>query len=208
MDDSKNLPFDPEAVAELVQRAKRELRAGAKKMRLGMPKGALAIRGAALIERLRAELGEARRVALFHPIEAQREVDLRALDASIRGAGGVVAYPAFLEDRTMVFRDPGSLEGLVDLGSGFLEPASDAPIVEVLDVVVVPALLVDGNGHRLGYGGGFYDRTLPRFCPPARAMAAVFDFQLAVDLPSTSADVRVDAVVTDRRVLQFEVRGA
>jgi 5-formyltetrahydrofolate cyclo-ligase len=208
MDDSKNLPFDPEAVAELVQRAKRELRAGAKKMRLGMPKGALAIRGAALIERLRAELGEARRVALFHPIEAQREVDLRALDASIRGAGGVVAYPAFLEDRTMVFRDPGSLEGLVDLGSGFLEPASDAPIVEVLDVVVVPALLVDGNGHRLGYGGGFYDRTLPRFCPPARAVAAVFDFQLAVDLPSTSADVRVDAVVTDRRVLQFEVRGA
>jgi 5-formyltetrahydrofolate cyclo-ligase len=196
MDDPKNLPFDPEAVAELVQRAKRELRKGAKKMRLGMPKGALASRGAALME--------ARKVALFHPIEAQREVDLRPLDVALREARAVVAYPAFLEDRTMVFRDPGSLEGLIDQGNGFLEPAPSAPLVEVLDVVVVPALLVDGSGHRLGYGGGFYDRTLPRFCPPARAVAAVFDFQLAVDLPSTGTDVRVDAVVTDRKVLRFD----
>jgi 5-formyltetrahydrofolate cyclo-ligase len=204
MDDPKALPFDPEAVAELVQRAKRELRKSAKKMRLGIPRGALATRGAALVERLREELGDARRVALFHPIEAQREVDLRALDPAIRAAGGLVAYPAFLEDRTMVFRDPGSLEALVDRGSGFLEPPPDAERVEELDVIVVPALLVDANGHRLGYGGGFYDRTLPRFCPPARAVAAVFDFQLAADLPSTTTDVRVNAVVTDRKVLRFD----
>jgi 5-formyltetrahydrofolate cyclo-ligase len=68
-------------------------------------------------------------------------------------------------------------------------------------VVIVPALWIDAGGQRIGYGAGFYDRTLPRFCPPGRSIGVAFDFQLAGDVPVTEGDVAVGLVVTDMRVL-------
>ena len=87
-------------------------------------------------------------------------------------------------------------------GLGFREPSADAPLAEHLDVVIVPALAVDGRGFRLGYGAGFYDRALPRYRPPARAVAVIFDFQLAPELPIGPHDVAVDTIVTDARLLE------
>jgi 5-formyltetrahydrofolate cyclo-ligase len=69
---------------------------------------------------------------------------------------------------------------------------------------VVPALAVDPRGHRVGYGAGFYDRTLPRFVPPAVSIAVAFDFQLAVEVPTTEGDVAVSWIVTDARELRAE----
>jgi 5-formyltetrahydrofolate cyclo-ligase len=65
----------------------------------------------------------------------------------------------------------------------------------------VPALAVSPDGHRLGYGAGFYDATLPDFRPPGTAIAVVFDFQVLVELPVLSHDVACDVIVTDRRSL-------
>ena len=66
----------------------------------------------------------------------------------------------------------------------------------------MPALQVDDRGHRIGYGAGFYDRTLPRFAPPARAVVVAFDFQLIPEVPVTEGDVALDIVVTDERVIE------
>ena len=52
------------------------------------------------------------------------------------------------------------------------------------DVVVVPALAVAADGHRVGYGIGFYDATLPDVCPPAAAVMVAFGFQLLAEVPS------------------------
>jgi 5-formyltetrahydrofolate cyclo-ligase len=68
--------------------------------------------------------------------------------------------------------------------------------------LIVPALAVASDGHRLGYGSGFYDATLPDFCPPGRALVVAFDFQLLGELPVTSGDVASQCIVTDRRVLE------
>jgi 5-formyltetrahydrofolate cyclo-ligase len=65
----------------------------------------------------------------------------------------------------------------------------------------VPALAIDPSGHRIGYGAGYYDRTLPRFAPPAIAIAVAFDFQLVSEVPATPSDVRVGWLATDARVL-------
>ena len=70
----------------------------------------------------------------------------------------------------------------------------------VIDVIVVPALQVDPRGHRIGYGAGYYDSALPRFAPPARAIAVAFSFQLIAEVPVTEGDVPVSLVVMDEAV--------
>lgn len=204
-DEETALPFDPEAVLELSKRAKRELRKSAKALRASVPKGALAARSAAIVERLRAlpAIAAAKRVALFFPIEAQREIDLRPFDAWLRARGVSALYPVVTGEREMSFADPGSLDAMEDREHGFMEPPERAATTFDVDVVIVPALMVDGNGQRLGYGAGYYDRALTKCRAGARFVAVVYDFQLAADLPSMETDVRVHEVVTDQRVLSF-----
>jgi len=66
----------------------------------------------------------------------------------------------------------------------------------------VPALAVASSGHRLGYGSGFYDATLPDFCPPALSIVVAYDFQLLAELPVSAHDIACDIVVTDARLLR------
>ena len=93
---------------------------------------------------------------------------------------------------------------MVERGMGFAEPRSEDPAAESLDVVVVPALAVDPAGHRLGYGAGYYDRTLPAYCPPGVAVSVAFDYQLLMEIPVTPADVATTWVVTDARTLRAD----
>lgn len=156
----------------------------------------------------------ARSVALFFPILERHEVDLRPLDAALRARGVRVAYPAIEpvtettgedSDRgtppDMVFRFVEDVGRLEDAGYGFAEPSRDAPVARELDAIIVPALAVDPMGHRIGYGAGYYDRTLPKYAPPAVSIAVAYDWQLIAEVPATSGDVRVAWVVTDLRVL-------
>ena len=85
---------------------------------------------------------------------------------------------------------------------GIREPKASSP--EVLpDILLVPLAAFDRNGHRIGYGAGYYDRTIPRFVPPAVAIAVAFDYQIIAEVPVTEGDVAVNAVVTDTRSLQI-----
>ncbi|MFT3765442.1 MAG: 5-formyltetrahydrofolate cyclo-ligase [Minicystis sp.] len=196
--------MDPEVELAYRYQAKAMLRKRARALRNSIPAGAVAERSAriaAQIEALPAVVA-ARSIALFWPIEGRKEVDLTALDARLRAAGKRVAYPSIDPDtRVMTFRfvdDPTAME---ERGLGFREPDPTAVEASALDVIVVPALQVDPRGHRIGYGAGFYDRTLPRFAPPAAAVAVAFSFQLIAEVPVTDGDVPVDLIVTDEKVI-------
>lgn len=67
-------------------------------------------------------------------------------------------------------------------------------------VIVLPALAIDPMGHRLGQGGGFYDRALAQFESPPLLIAVVHDSEDQEDIPVESHDARVDVVVTNARV--------
>lgn len=194
--------FDPEAVKILAYRAKAELRKRLRALRNTIPSTAIAERSAKIRARLEnlPVFVQAKRVALFWPIKGRNEVDLRALATSLNHRGVSIAFPSIdPETRIMTFRVPQSPESMEERGLGFAEPADDDPEAQDLDVIIVPALGVDASGHRIGYGAGYYDRTLPRFCPPAVAIAVAFDFQLLVEVPHTEGDVQVQLVVTDER---------
>lgn len=200
----KDLDLDPAAEAALRRQAKVVLRKRARGLRASLPAGAVAQRSARIAEALEAlpDVVEASSVALFWPIEGRNEVDLTALDARLRARGKRIAYPSIDPDtRVMTFRfvdDPGAME---ERGLGFREPDPAAIEAVSLDVVVVPALQLDARGYRIGYGAGFYDRTLPRFAPPARSIGVAFSFQLVPEVPDTEGDVPVSLMVTDEKVV-------
>jgi len=197
--------LDPAVVDVFAAEAKAHLRKRARSLRASFPRSAIQARSAAIVARLLELplLRDARAVASFHPMDSKNEVDLRALDGALRARGARVAYPSIdPETREMTFRDPGDPAAMHPRGMMASEPDPDAPELATLDVIVVPALLVDPRGHRLGYGAGFYDRTLPRFCPPARSIAVAFDFQLASELPIRPGDVACDLVLTDTSLVK------
>ncbi|HEX8792002.1 MAG TPA: 5-formyltetrahydrofolate cyclo-ligase [Polyangiaceae bacterium] len=195
-----------EAESQLRRRVKIELRKRMRGLRMAMPASACAQRSARIVDRLLAldVVASARAVALFWPIEERHEVDLRTAGTRLVERGVRVAYPAIdPETREMLFRFVDRPEAMVEQGFGFREPSAREPEAPpgALDVIVVPALAVDPRGHRIGYGAGYYDRTLPRFAPPAATIAVAFDFQLIADAPTSESegDVAVGWVVTDSR---------
>lgn len=80
---------------------------------------------------------------------------------------------------------------------GIAEPLDDKPALDP-DILLVPLLAFDARGYRLGYGGGFYDRTLQRLrkLKPIVAVGLAYD-ELRVDaVPAESYDERLDWVLT------------
>lgn len=200
--------IDPDTLEELRARAKKQLRARMRAVRLAISKSALRARNEQLVQRLWAlpVVSGADGIALFWPIEARHEVDLRALDAAARQAKKRIYYPFM--DRAdggyrTGFRRVDDTGLLAERGRGFSEPPLEAPEARRgdVDLVVVPALAAAEDGHRIGYGAGFYDATLPDMCPPARSVVVVFDFQLLAEVPASANDVACDVVVTDARVI-------
>jgi 5-formyltetrahydrofolate cyclo-ligase len=71
-----------------------------------------------------------------------------------------------------------------------------------VDMVIVPGVVFDKFGHRIGMGGGYYDRYLKdRKCVN---VGVCFDFQLVEKIPNETHDVPMDIVVTEREVLHIE----
>ncbi len=197
-------PLDS-AERQLRQRAKAMMRRRARSLRASMPAAALAARSAKIRELLLAlpAIARAPTIALFWPMERHKEVDLRPLFAELNARGTRCAFPAITpaDAGRMTFRFVAAAEELAERGKGFAEPPPDAELATALAVVVVPGLAFDAAGYRIGYGAGYYDRTLPGFCPPGVAVGVAYDFQLAPEIPALEGDVPVSAIVTDARTL-------
>jgi len=84
-------------------------------------------------------------------------------------------------------------------------PVSDAILVNP-DVLLVPLLAYDHDGNRLGWGGGFYDRTLGAYKSEGRPVTAIgvcYDEQHVEYLPFDAFDKPMDWIVTEKRILKI-----
>ena len=201
--------FDPATLADLKFRAKKQLRTRMRGLRAAHPEAVLAQASERIVRSVLAlpEFSAAQGVGLFWPLTERREVDVRPLAAAALAADKRIYFP-YLQPKPggfdTGFRRVQSVSELADRGQRFFEPPPDAPHAErgQIELLIVPALAAAADGQRLGYGSGFYDATLPDFCPPARALVVVYDFQLLGELPATDNDVKCNWVVTERRVLE------
>lgn len=83
------------------------------------------------------------------------------------------------------------------------EPSVGKPIIAPGEIalILVPGLAFTRDGHRLGRGGGYYDRLLAPCRPHSLALGVCFDLQLVADLPCEPHDQPVDAVITESEPL-------
>ena len=126
------------------------------------------------------------------------EIDPSPLLERLHKGGHQLALPVMeAKGRPLLFRAWSPGEPLAEVKWGIREPLPDAPTIEP-DIVLGPLLAFDECGYRLGYGGGFYDRTLARL----RAHKHIVSIGLAYDeqrvdaVPHSGYDERLDWVLT------------
>jgi 5-formyltetrahydrofolate cyclo-ligase len=130
------------------------------------------------------------------------EVDVSPLAAALRAAGLRTAYPRIGtgRERVLDFCLIDDEAALVPGEQNIPAPARSAPALELaqIDVFLVPALAVSPDGHRIGYGGGYYDATLAA-APRAIRIAPVYEVQVIPGLPSGPGDAVLDWLIADER---------
>jgi len=142
----------------------------------------------------------------FLPIRS--EVDLRPLMSAFRNRGARICMPVILDKERLEFRElvPGA--ELVDCGFGTSAPGPHAAVLEP-EVMLVPLSAFDMAGHRIGYGGGYYDRAIARFHEKGlqpRLIGIAFDCQEVASVPAESHDVRLQAVLTESGFRSFDTQ--
>jgi 5-formyltetrahydrofolate cyclo-ligase len=143
-------------------------------------------------------------------VSTRAELDPAPALAEARARGARVAYPRIGEagPRPRLrfhLTDP---HELVAGRFGLLEPRPVCPEVAPADIgcLLAPGLAFDGAGHRLGFGGGYYDEWLGAVGParPFPSLTVVglgYDFQIVDDCPAGPDDAGVDRVVSDLRTM-------
>ncbi|MDR0996186.1 MAG: 5-formyltetrahydrofolate cyclo-ligase [Zoogloeaceae bacterium] len=141
-----------------------------------------------------------RKLALYWPIH--NEPDLRPLAAHWRAHGGQTLLPVALAAATpLVFRLWEAQTPLRPDACGIPAPAPDAETL-LPDIVLAPLCGVNAEGFRLGYGGGFYDRTLAALHPRPLTIGAAFELSRAEFSPAAH-DVPLDALATEAGFWRF-----
>lgn len=126
------------------------------------------------------------------------EIDPSALMLWLHEEGFSLALPVMVgKKQPLLMRSWAPGDAMASAAWGIAEPLDDKPSVEP-DVVLVPLLAFDKRGNRLGYGGGFYDRTLAdlRRKKPLIAVGLAYDELKVDEVPTESYDQRLDWVLT------------
>ena len=159
-------------------------------------------KSAMIIDRALAipQLQKAGTVHAYWPMIARREIDIRPLIEEFCFAGRDVALPCVTESAMEHRLYSGVEECLVCSAWGIHEPV-DEPLVapDAIDVVIVPALGAGLNGHRIGYGRGFYDA----FLAATDALRICFVYQQCVidSVEPEAHDQAMDMLVTEMGVI-------
>ncbi len=139
--------------------------------------------------------------ALAGYMPMRTEIDPLPAMAAHQGPVGVPVIPGaamplkFREWTPGSAMQPGEFGALIPAEGAWLQP----------QVLIVPLLAYDARGYRLGYGGGFYDRTLAglRAKGPTLAIGFAFAAQEVAEVPIDATDQKLDFMVTEKGVVRF-----
>lgn len=137
----------------------------------------------------------------------KNEVRLMPLLESLHRQGKTIYLPRVegLEMQAAVFIPDGSM---ARGPFGIPEPKGPAMDPSSIDLVLVPGLVFDEKGYRLGYGKGYYDRFLPRLRPDALTLGVCYQFQVVEEVHPHRADIPVKGLVHEKGIQAVKIRKA
>lgn len=136
-------------------------------------------------------------IASYQPLESEPDV---SEFNSWAESSFAVYYPLVTGENLTFAKTP-----LVTGSFGIQEPTGPHLELAEIDLILIPALAVDMEGHRVGKGRGFYDRALERI-EHENLYAVVFDSELVLQIPHQAHDKKVSGIVTPTRVLRVSAR--
>jgi 5-formyltetrahydrofolate cyclo-ligase len=142
-------------------------------------------------------------VAGFMPMKS--EINPLPLLRALADAGARLALPVVAgQGKPLIMRAWAFGEPLAAGVWGIREPEPAAPEVAP-DILIVPLLAFDRAGQRVGYGAGYYDRTIAvlRARQPVLAIGLAFAAQEIAAVPATPHDAPLDLVLTEREVIDL-----
>jgi 5-formyltetrahydrofolate cyclo-ligase len=142
-------------------------------------------------------------ILMFYPMKA--EVDIFPVMEAALATGKRVAFPRCnAEDHTMIFYFVNSMEDFEKGAYGLREPFAALPAFDPATdgeknvLCIVPAVVYDRRGYRIGYGGGYYDRFFGVFRPASIGVA--YEEFIVKNVPHGRYDISVDVVVSERGI--------
>lgn len=140
-------------------------------------------------------------LAFYWPIRA--EVDCTSLLPRLVKRGWHACLPFVLERHTaMTFREWTPDSAMVE-GKHGIPTVGEGGDTVIPDIVLLPVNAIDRKGYRLGYGGGYFDRTLAVLKPHPYCIGVGFDLAWVDSIRPTAQDFALDAVVTESGVERF-----
>ncbi|MCY3675107.1 MAG: 5-formyltetrahydrofolate cyclo-ligase [Rhodobacteraceae bacterium] len=141
-------------------------------------------------------------IASYSPI--QSEISPKGAIEGLAERGYPLCLPVVIErSQPLKFRSWRINDEMIVGDYGVSIPSGGDWVVP--EVIIVPLLAFDEKGYRLGYGGGFYDRTLEKLKREKEVMAVGFAFsgQYCADIPRDEYDYRLDTIVTEQGITEF-----
>lgn len=109
-----------------------------------------------------------------------------------------------VEKKHLILREVRDLSSLEKNKYGIPEPSPENTLhyePGLIDLVIVPGIAFDPYGHRIGYGGGYYDRFLKKLKPSIPKIGIAFDVQVVPKIPKEEYDLPVDKITTESLVI-------
>ena len=139
-------------------------------------------------------------------ISINTEISTSELNNYILKKNKILCLPTILKkDYHLVFRNFINNDDLIEGSMKIKEPPNNSEIV-IPELIFVPCLAFDNFGFRLGYGGGYYDRTFSFLKNNKRKFISVgyaFDGQKVTEVPKDKFDIKLDYVITEKKIYSF-----
>lgn len=141
---------------------------------------------------------KADKIFFYYPLG--NEVNLLLLAAAALAQGKQTAFPRVNGDE-MEFYQVNNLSEFVQGTFGVMEPAGREKLSAKNGLVLVPGLVFDTEGGRMGYGKGYYDRYFARY-PMCCKLGICYEMQLIPKVPCGQHDVFMNGVATEKRIIK------
>ena len=182
---------------------KHQLRQQMKRLRQNLSSAERKAQNHAIAQRVLSDPAFLQAKTVFCYCSTAQEIDTYPILQAALSQKKQLCLPRTLPLGQMEARQIFHLEQLQPASYGILEPGCDSPLIapEEIDLCIIPCLAADLNGHRLGYGGGYYDRFLPR--THATHMVLCAQARLFSQIPSQEHDITCDIILTESQVIRF-----
>jgi 5-formyltetrahydrofolate cyclo-ligase len=185
---------------------KQNLRATLKNLRAKISEKDRKIKSREIVKNFYANIPVTKNLVIAGFMPIGDEADIRLLFEMYSESGNKICLPVVTAaDEAMDFRQYIRGDELIENPKyKFLEPKAERPTLSP-NIIITPLLGFDDNGYRLGYGGGFYDRTFRQLYNLGEILTVgvAFECQKITEIPVDKFDEKLDCVVTEKQVYVF-----